>query len=121
MLLEQYRVVDRAITDITSQKEHRSSNETLEKINQLLAGIKKTESQIQPVRDDLIAQKVSVPEPTQKVIDETVQIVTALIPRIGALEKDAVAARERLTPVIREGVRAAKMKSAYAKQHNHKV
>ncbi len=117
MLLDQYRVVDRAVTMVVGQNDPGSSNESLETINQLLAGVKETESKIKPLRDELVAANATLPEATQKVIDETVQIVTSLIPRIGALEKEAVEARERLSPAIHEGVRAAKMKSAYAKQH----
>lgn len=117
-LLHQYRSVDRAVDYVVASKGSTSANETLEVIKKLLDSVKKTESKVQPIRDSLIAEGATLPESTQKVIDETVKIVTTLIPRIGALEKDAVEARERLAPVIREGVRAAKMKSAYSKQHS---
>ena len=115
-LLNQYKIVEQTVDQIYSRQRGSSSAETLESINRLLVHVKQTESEIQPIRDSLQAENQTIPESTREVIDRTVQIVTTLIPRIGALEKELIESREKLAPVIREGVRAAKMQSAYSKQ-----
>ena len=53
------------------------------------------------------------PEANQ-MLEDTISIVSDLIPRIGQLEADAVRAREKLTPQIHDGVRALKMQNAYS-------
>ncbi|QEG23358.1 hypothetical protein [Mariniblastus fucicola] len=115
-LLDQYKIVDQTVQQVRTKPETESPIDTLETIKQLLDHVKQTEARIQPIRDSLQAANATIPRPTQQLIDETVTIVTSLIPNIGALEKDAVESREKLAPIIREGVRAVKMKSAYAKQ-----
>jgi hypothetical protein len=117
-LQNQYKVVERNVDQIYANKDVAATTETLESIRALLLEVKQTEHQIQPLRDSLQAEGESMPEATQKIIDRTVQIVTTLIPRIGALEKEAIDSKEKLAPVIREGVRAVKMKSAYSKQQH---
>ncbi len=117
-LLNQYKIVEQTVDQVYSQREAASTTDTLESIQQLLLHVKQTESMIQPIRDSLKTDNESIPADTQKIVADTVQIVTTLIPRIGALEKEAVDSREKLAPVIREGVRAAKMKSAYSKQQS---
>lgn len=115
-MLDQYLIVQRAVDYIYATKDSVSTTDTLESIRNLLMDVKQTETEIQPVRDSLQAENAQIPPATQELVDQTVQIVTTLIPRIGALEKDAVEAKENLAPAIRESVRAAQMKSAYAKQ-----
>ena len=115
-LFSQYTLAQQAVDHVYANQETASNNETLDSIRQLLTHVKQTEAEIAPLRDSLQSQNIAVPAATQTVVDDTIKIVTTLIPRIGALEKSAVDARERLAPVIHEGVRAASMKSAYAKQ-----
>jgi hypothetical protein len=117
-LADQYDVVNQAVDTVYAQRESASKTEMLESITQLLTRVKQTEAEIQPLRESLQADNVTIPATTQAIINQTIQTVTTLIPRIGALEKEAVESREKLAPVIREGVRAAKMQSAYAKQRS---
>jgi len=115
-MLDQYRIVEQNVNRISSELETTSATDALEPIKQLLDQVKQTESELNPIRDSLQADGATVPPETKALVDDTVKIVTTLIPRIGAMEQKAVESRERLAPVIREGVRAVKMKSAYAKQ-----
>lgn len=115
-MLDQYRIVEQNVNRVSSELETTSATDALEPIKQLLDQVKQTESELKPIRDSLQADGATVPPETKALVDDTVKIVTTLIPRIGAMEQKAVESRERLAPVIREGVRAVKMKSAYAKQ-----
>ena len=117
-LFVQYKVVERTIDQICSRRGTASETENLQMIKQLLSQVRQTEAEIQPLRDSLQANNATIPDSTQAIIDDTIQMVTTLIPKIGALEKEAVESREKLAPEIHEGVRAAKTKTAYARQRN---
>lgn len=115
-LYDQYKVVEQTVDKICDKAETAAASDTLELIQHLLVRVKQTETQLKPIRDSLLASGETLPADTKKIVEDTVQVVTTLIPRIGALEKDAVESREKLAPVIHEGVRAAKMITAYSKQ-----
>jgi hypothetical protein len=117
-LLSQYQVVEQAVEHVFENQESTSKNEMLDAIRSLLTEVKQTEAQLKPLRDILKNDSVSMPPATQATIDQTIQIVTTIIPRIGAIEKSAIDSRESLAPVIRESVRAVQMKSAYSKQRS---
>ncbi len=60
-LLKQYRIVEQTVNQVCANRETASSGETLDSINQLLLEVKRIEVEIQPIRDSLKAQDVSLP------------------------------------------------------------
>lgn len=113
--LEQYRVVDRLIQQVHDRTPPSASTEELEHINQLLNEIKSTEANLKPLRNAMEAAGESPTPELKKSIDETIQLVMGLIPKIGELEKLAVESRDKLAPQIRASAKAVQMKNAYGR------
>ena len=103
--------VDALFCDVTS------TTDALEKINSLLDQVKLIESQVQPIRESLNESGESLPAETRLVVDETIQMVSRILPKVGELTQAAVEAKEKLAPKIHAGVQALKMQSAYTKKH----
>ena len=64
-----------------------------------------------------LRQKLVLPKAltndTLNIDDETIKIVSDLIPQLNALEEIAKADRSKLAPEIHDGVRGMQMQSAY--------
>ena len=115
-LRDQYRVVDESVTQIYQHKNSLASTDDLERVNGQLNEVKTIEAKLQPIRKQMELEGQQVPNEMKSVIDETVQIVMGLIPRIADLEQSAIESRDKLAPLIHEGVRAIDMKNAYQKR-----
>ena len=112
----QYQIVENAIREIDDGKFSTPDIDLLTRINSLLDPIKQTESDLAPIRDQMQSNGMSTPEDMSKVIDETVAVVSYLLPKIGELENKAKEARQNLAPKIGESVRAMRMQSAYGRK-----
>lgn len=115
-LHQHYQTVQAAIEQIDAKQIAAPSVELLSQINALLTPVKETESRLAPVRDQLIAAGESTPADVKPIIEQTVQIVSYLLPKIGELEKSAQQSRDNLAPKIGESVRAMRMQSAYSRK-----
>lgn len=115
-LKDQYLEVKQSVAKLQHPTPDESQVERLGIIKEMLVKVKLTESELAPIRDKVESSGVKLPAETRAVVDELTDLVTRLIPVIGTLEKDAMKARQTLAPVIRQSVRAVKMKSAYSKQ-----
>ncbi|MEM7454254.1 MAG: hypothetical protein AAF456_07850 [Planctomycetota bacterium] len=112
-LRDQYVLAEKALNSLAARSH--SEPEDLEEVTELLASVKQTEAELRPHREAYEASGRPLPSDLQPVVNETIGIVSRLIPRITELEKVAVQARENLKPQIHEGVRAARMQSAYSR------
>lgn len=112
----QYKAVEKAIREVDDRKFSTPDVDLLTRINSLLDPIKHTESELAPIRDQMQSNGMSTPDDMKAVIDETVSIVSSLLPKIGELENKAKEARQNLAPKIGESVRAMRMQSAYGRK-----
>lgn len=115
-LHQQYEIIRARIEQINAEQMTTPSVELLSQINVLLAPVKETESRLAPIRERMIAEGYSTPAETKPIIEQTVEIVSYLLPKIGALEKSAQESRDSLAPKIGESVRAMRMQSAYGRK-----
>ena len=114
-LRDQYRGVEAKLDEVRADKGVVTELKTLEHINGLLSGAKDTEAILQPLREQMKAAGQSTPDDIRPIIEETIQMVSSLLPRFGEMEKVALEQRENLAPQISAGVRAAQMQSAYTR------
>lgn len=115
-LRDQYKVVLEKVDAIFARQEPTANTETLRVIQNLLVDVKHTESKLEPLRAQLQASGNTTPVDVREVVDQTVGMVSKLIPRMGQLEQAAVESRERMAPEIHASVRAVQMQSAYSRR-----
>ena len=114
-LRDQYRGVEEKLDQVYTDKGTVTELKALEHINGLLSGVKDTEAILQPLRAQMQAAGESTPDDLGPIIEETIRMVSSLLPRFGEMEKAALEQRENLAPQISAGVRAAQMQSAYTR------
>ena len=114
-LRDQYRKVSSTVAALCSEESTAAKTEDLQKINDLLMEVKTTEFRLKPIRELLQTAGESISPDLKPAIDETIQIVLGLIPRIADLEKAAIKSRNELSPQIRASVRAIQMQNAYTR------
>ena len=114
-LLAAYKVVRHRVDTIDLIDGIYEKADHLVELNNDLTNIKKLEIQISPIRDEMKSNGESLETETRKIVDETIEIVSALVPRLGLLEELARNERENLSPQIHQGVRAMQMQAAYTR------
>ena len=92
-------------------------NEAVESVEDIaihMKRIKETEAELKPLRDAVVAAGQKLPANLQTATDETIKIVTGLMPKLAMLEKATVESAKRLFPQVQESVRAVQMQNAYS-------
>jgi seryl-tRNA synthetase len=115
-LHQHYQTVNDAMRKIESGSLAAPSVELLSQVNSLLDPVKATEAKLRPIREQMETAGRSTPAELKPVIDQTVEIVSFLLPKIGELENSAKESRAKLAPKIGESVRAMRMQSAYGRK-----
>ncbi len=107
-LLQQYQSLDATI-DTLGQSESPSMDDVTSKI----AEIKQIEQSLAPIREQYRSEFETLSDDLRRVTDQTIELVTGLMPKLAQLEKATVESANRLFPKIQESVRAVQMQSAY--------
>jgi hypothetical protein len=116
-LLQKYRAVQ-AHLDRASEPIHFAAQaEQLAELKSTLDEAKFIEQQLFPLRDQFALAGGELSQQTQSLIEQSIAIVTRLLPQLGSLEKQAQIARQNLEPQIHDGVRLLKMQNAYARNY----
>jgi DNA repair exonuclease SbcCD ATPase subunit len=107
-LLQQYQSLDATI-DVMVKTESTS----MEGVTSRIAEIKRTEQSLAPLREQYRREFETLSDDLRRVTDQTIELVTGLMPKLAQLEKATVESANRLFPKIQESVRAVQMQSAY--------
>ncbi len=113
-LLEQYREIESLVKLIEQSVNNVDRVKLFDNLNILLLDAKRIEGELAPLRTEFADHGVAIPTATRQQVNQTVAIVTRLIPRLGTLEERARKERLKLAPQIHDGVRALQMQSAYS-------
>lgn len=114
-LLGSYQQVDDIVGMIEAAESNLDRKSLMEKLSVRLAEVKSVESEMTPLRESIQEQGQSLEPQTRAAIDQTVELVRQLLPRLGRLEQETVEQRSQLAPQIHQGVRAIQMQSAYTR------
>ena len=87
--------------------------ESVDSIADQMKKIKSTEGALGPLRDRFIESKRSLSDHLQTVTDQTIVLVTQLMPKLAQLEKTTIDSAKRLFPQVQQNVRAVQMQNAY--------
>lgn len=87
--------------------------ESVDSIADQMKKIKRTEGALGPLRDRFIESKRSLSDQLQTVTDQTIVLVTQLMPKLAQLEKTTIDSAKRLFPQVQQNVRAVQMQNAY--------
>ena len=87
--------------------------ESVDSIADQMKKIKRTEGALGPLRDRFIESKRSLSDHLQTVTDQTIVLVTQLMPKLAQLEKTTIDSAKRLFPQVQQNVRAVQMQNAY--------
>lgn len=112
-LQDEYRAVESLIGEIKQNRDGDLDVESLKRIRDRLNTIKQIEAVFAPLRDDVMKNGGNPPPELRTIVQETIKIITRLIPDISAIEKAALESRNRLEPRIHDAVRGLQMQHAY--------
>ena len=107
-LHQQYVELD-GIVDKLTQGPLESVDSTADQMKKM----KRIEGALGPLRDRFIESKRSLSDHLQTVTDQTIVLVTQLMPKLAQLEKTTIDSAKRLFPQVQQNVRAVQMQNAY--------
>lgn len=113
-LLQHYRTVQDQLNLAADLEGNVSRAEILRELKGTLDRIKAIELQLFPLRDSFVAGGGTLSDQTHSLIQQSIDIVSRLIPQLGTMEQQSRQAKLDLAPEIHDGVRTMKMLSAYA-------
>ena len=112
-LREEYQAVETLIGEVKTRRDGDLDVASLTNIRNRLTTIKRIESEFGPIRDQVMARGEVVPEKLKNEVEQTIAIITRLIPGISEIEQVARDSHQRLGPRIHEAVRGLQMQNAY--------
>lgn len=107
-LLELYRELDQALDSLI---EKQSPN--VDSILSQMERIKRVESELVPLRNGLEQAGFQAADEFNQSLDQTIEIIQVVMPKLARLEQLARSSAERLQPKVAMGVRARQMQNAY--------
>ncbi len=113
-LLAVYQDIEQHFNQLASEPDNVSRAETMMSVRESLVQAKQIESELFPLRDQMVNAGQAMQPETQLIFEQATRAISQLLPQVNLMEKAAIEERDKLSPIIRDSVRGLQMQSAYS-------